>query len=51
MAELECKYANLRTSWGSRQSAQSALEELVAKGILDRKQEQNQWIYFASDSF
>ena len=40
MAEPECKYAILRTSWGSRQSAQSALEEPVAKGILDRKKEQ-----------
>jgi len=39
MAELECKYVILRTSCGSRQSAQSTLEELVAKGILDRKQE------------
>jgi len=51
MGELERKYSISRTSGGSRQAVQSALEELVAKGILDRRQEQNQWMYFCSDSF
>jgi len=51
MGEMERKYSLARTSGGSRDAVRSALEELVAKGILDRKQEQNQWQYYASDSF
>jgi hypothetical protein len=51
MAELERKYSVPKTSGGSRQAVQSALEELVAKGILDRQTESNQWIYMATPEF
>lgn len=51
MSEMERKYSISITSGGNRKSAQSALDELVAKDILDRKSENNQYVYFASEHF
>ena len=51
MNELERKYAASKTSGGTRQAVQSALEDLVSKGILDRRSENNQWAYFATSEF
>jgi hypothetical protein len=51
MSELERRYAISRTSGGTRQAAQSALDELVIKGILDRTMRENQWVYFESPEF
>jgi len=51
MSELERRYALSRTSGGTRQAAQSALDELVIKGILDRTMRENQWVYFESSEF
>lgn len=51
MSEMERKYSISVTSGGNRKSAQSALDELVGKDILDRKSEGNQWTYFATQHF
>jgi DNA helicase HerA-like ATPase len=51
MNELERKYSVSPTSGGSRKAAQSGLDELVAKDILDRKSENNQWVYCATEHF
>jgi hypothetical protein len=51
MNELERKYSMSRTSGGSRDATRQSLEELVAKDILDRRSENNQWIYTATDHF
>ena len=51
MNELERKYSMTRTSGGSRDATRQSLEELVAKDILDRRSENNQWIYTATDHF
>jgi len=51
MGELERVYSASRTSGGTRDAVQKALEELCAKGILDRQQKANQWMYRASESF
>jgi predicted nuclease with TOPRIM domain len=51
MKELERRYALSSSSGGTRQSATNALEELVSKGILDRREENGQWVYFATPSF
>jgi hypothetical protein len=40
-----------RTSGGSRDATRQSLEELVAKDILDRRSENNQWVYFATEHF
>jgi hypothetical protein len=51
MGELERVYGLSRTSGGTRQSVQDALVELCAKGVLERKSEANQWMYFESPEF
>jgi hypothetical protein len=51
MNELERKYSIAKSSGGNRQSVQSGLEELVAKDVLDRKLDNNQWVYFATEHF
>ena len=51
MGELERKYSVNRTSGGSRDSVREGLEELVAKDILDRHPENNQWVYSATEHF
>jgi hypothetical protein len=51
MSELERRYAVSRTSGGTRQAVQSALEELVIKGLLDRQMQENQWAYLATPEF
>jgi predicted nuclease with TOPRIM domain len=51
MKELERKYAVSPTSGGSKQAVMKALEELVSKGILDRREEGKQWVYFSTPEF
>jgi len=51
MSELERVYSASRTSGGTRDAVQKALEELCAKGILDRQQKANQWGYRESAGF
>jgi hypothetical protein len=51
MNELERKYSMSRTSGGSREAVRQSLEELVAKDVLDRRSENNQWVYFATERF
>jgi len=51
MSELERVYSASRTSGGTRDAVQKALEELCAKGILERESKANQWMYRASESF
>jgi hypothetical protein len=51
MNELERKYSMSRTSGGSREAVRQSLEELVAKDVLDRRSENNQWIYSATPEF
>ena len=51
MEELVRKYSVNKDSGGSKQSVKSSLEELVAKDILDRITEENQWAYFESPEF
>ena len=51
MSELERVYSASRTSGGTRDAVQKALEELCAKGILDRQQKANQWMYMATAEF
>lgn len=51
MGELERVYGLSRTSGGTRQAAQNSLIELCAKGILERRSEQNQWVYLATPEF
>jgi len=51
MGEFERVYSASRTSGGTRDAVQKALEELCAKGILDRQQKANQWMYKASEEF
>jgi len=45
MSELERVYSASRISGGTRDAVTKALEELYAKGILDRQQKANQWVY------
>lgn len=51
MNELERKYSMNRTSGGSRDAVRQSLEEVVAKDILDRRSENNQWVYSATEHF
>jgi len=51
MAELERVYSASRTSGGTRDAVQKALEDLCAKGILERELKANQWMYKASEEF
>jgi len=51
MGELERVYSASRTSGGTRDAVQKALEELCAKGILERESKANQWMYKASEEF
>jgi len=51
MNELERVYSASRTSGGTRDAVQKALEELCAKGILERESKANQWMYRASEEF
>ena len=51
MGELERVYSASRTSGGTREAVQKALEELCAKGILERESKANQWMYRASEQF
>jgi len=51
MGGLERVYSASRTSRGIRDAVQKALEELCAKGILDRQQKANQWVYRESAEF
>jgi len=51
MAELERVYSASRTSGGTRDAVQKALEELCAKGILERESKANQWMYKATPEF
>jgi len=51
MSELERVYSASRTSGGTRDAVQKALEELCAKGILDRQQKASQWMYKATAEF
>jgi hypothetical protein len=51
MGELERVYSASRTSGGTRDAVQKALEDLCAKGILERQQKANQWMYSASPEF
>jgi len=50
MGELVRRY-NITDSGGNRSTVDQRLDELVAKGILDRKSEANQWICFATPEF
>ena len=47
MAELVRRY-NIGDSGGNRTTVSERLAMLVSKGILDRKQEAGQWMYFAT---
>jgi len=47
MAELVRRY-NVGDSGGNRTTVNDRLAMLVSKGILDRKQEAGQWVYFAT---
>jgi DNA-binding GntR family transcriptional regulator len=51
MGELERVYSASRTSGGTRDAVQKALEELCAKGILEREQKAGQWMYKATVEF
>jgi len=51
MGELERVYSASRTSGGTREAVQNALEELCTKGILEREQKANQWMYKATEEF
>jgi len=51
MSELERIYSASRTSGGTRDAVQKALEELCAKGILERESKANQWMYKATAEF
>ena len=51
MGELERVYSASRTSGGTREAVQKALEELCAKGILERESKANQWMYRTSEQF
>jgi len=51
MSELERVYSASRTSGGTRDAVQKALEELCAKGILERESKANQWMYKATEEF
>ncbi|MCJ7455284.1 DUF87 domain-containing protein [Candidatus Bathyarchaeota archaeon] len=50
MAELVRRY-NVGDSGGNRTTVNDRLAMLVSKGILDRKQEAGQWMYFPSPEF
>ncbi|MGB9021947.1 MAG: LAGLIDADG family homing endonuclease [Candidatus Bathyarchaeia archaeon] len=50
MAELVRRY-NVGNSGGNRTTVTDRLAMLVSKGILDRKQEAGQWMYFPSPEF
>jgi hypothetical protein len=50
MGELVRKY-NVSDSGGNRTTVNDRLAMLVSKGILDRKQEGKQWVYYASEEF
>jgi hypothetical protein len=50
MAELVRRY-NVGDSGGNRSTVNDRLAMLVSKGILDRKQETGQWVYFESPEF
>ena len=50
MAELVRRY-NVGESGGNRTTVNDRLAMLVSKGILDRKQEAGQWMYFPSPEF
>jgi len=51
MGELERVYSASRTSGGTREAVQKALEELCTKGILERESKANQWMYRTSEQF
>mgnify|MGYP001121916875 FL=1 len=51
MGELERVYSASRTSGETKDAVQKALEDLCAKGILERQQKANQWMYSASPEF
>jgi len=51
MSELERVYSASRTSGGTRDAVQKALEELCTKGILERQQKANQWMYRMTEQF
>jgi len=50
MQELVRRY-DVGDSGGNRTTVNDRLGMLVAKGILDRRQESGQWIYFATEEF
>ena len=50
MAELVRRYG-VGDSGGNRTTVGNRLTMLVSKGILDRKQEKGQWVYFATPEF
>ncbi len=50
MSELTRRY-NASDSGGNRTTVNDRLAMLVSKGVLDRRQEQNQWIYLQSPEF
>ena len=51
MSELERVYSALRTSGWTGDAVQKALEELCAKGVLERESKANQWMYKATAEF
>jgi len=51
MAEMERVYSATRTSGGTRKAVQESLDELCAKGILEREQKAGQWMYRQSEEF
>lgn len=50
MQELVRRY-DVGDSGGNRTTVNDRLGMLVSKGILDRKQESGQWVYFATEEF
>jgi len=50
MQELVRRY-NVGDSGGNRTTVNDRLAMLVDKGILDRRQESGQWVYFATEEF
>ena len=50
MSELVRKYS-IADGGGNRETVNDRLAMLVSKGILDRKQEKKQWVYFATPEF
>jgi len=50
MQELVRRY-NVSDSGGNRTTVNDRLAMLVDKGILDRRQESGQWVYFATEEF